>query len=614
MCGIIGYVWSRSVAPLLLTGLVNLEYRGYDSAGIAVLDPDNRIQIRKTAGKVKNLVDLIDSNMPEGVVGIAHTRWATHGAPNDFNSHPHLDCSQSLAVVHNGIVENYQELKESLLRQGHRFSSETDSEIIAHLIEKNMQSGLGFVDATREAALQLIGASAVVAMSVDEPSVIVTFRLGNAGGITVGYSNEGMLVASDLTAVLPSTNRVVFLGPGELARIDHKGASYSSLGGDRVVRKAKEISVGTEAATKGSYEHFMLKEIMEQPEAITRTLGGRVSFDPPGVMLEDIGLTTREIAKVDRIVLVGMGTSWQAAQAGRYMMERLAGLPADVDNSSEFGYRNAPLGKHTLLVSVAQSGETVDTLNAMEEAARKGVKQITICNVEGSQSTRIADGTILIRVGPEISVASTKSLTGSIAALYMLATYIGKERGFLQGDLLSSVLEDLATIPRLLGEALEQRECIQELAKTYYKYKHFLFLGRGMNTSTAMEGALKLKEVSYIHAEGYAAGEMKHGPIALIDNKMPVVAIVPRNYLYSKMMSNIEEIKARDGIVIAVGTKGDELLRRKVDHVIEIPETPQLLTPAVAVVPLQLLAYHIALLKGCDVDQPRNLAKTVTVE
>ena len=614
MCGIVGYVGNQPAAPFLLSGLASLEYRGYDSAGIALLDAEDRIVVWKAAGKLNSLVESMKAALPQGTVGIGHTRWATHGIPSDVNAHPHLDCSQRVVIVHNGIVENYQELKDELLGQGHRFNSETDSEVIVHLIESSLKSGAGLADAVGSAAVRLRGASAVVAMAAQEPDVIAAFRLGNAGGITIGYADEGMLVASDLPAVLPHTNRVVFLAPGELVRIDHDGASYRTVEGAPVHQEPHAIDIDPGAATKGEYEHFMLKEIMEQPEAVTRTIGGRVSFDPADVMLDGIGLTTEELAQVDRVVLIGMGTSWQAAQAGRYMMESLTGLPAEVDNASEFRYRDALLGPRTLLVSVAQSGETADTLSAMEKAARLGVKQVTICNAEGSQSTRIADGTVFIRVGPEISVASTKALTGSIVGLYLLAAYIGRERGVLAGERLASALDDLVKIPRLMGEALEQRERVEELAELYYKYDHFLFLGRGMNTSTAMEGALKLKEVSYIHAEGYAAGEMKHGPIALIDKSMPVVAIAPRNYLHDKMMNNIEEVKARNGTIIAVVTRGDETLRGKVDHIIEIPETPPLLTPAVAVVPLQLLAYYIALRRGCDVDQPRNLAKTVTVE
>lgn len=614
MCGIVGYIGKQPVASLLLAGLASLEYRGYDSAGIALLDSEGCIVVRKAPGKLKSLVESMKSVFPEGTTGIGHTRWATHGAPNYVNAHPHLDCRERVAIVHNGIVENYEELKEELLEQGHQFKSETDSEVIAHLIESNLESGADLKDAVGNAAARLLGASAVVVMAAQEPNVIAAVRLGHAGGITVGYAKDGMLVASDLPAVLPQTNRVVFLGSGELVLIDHNGAYYRSLQGGPVPKRPHDITVGPEAVTKGEHEHFMLKEIMEQPESVARTIGGRVSFEPSGVVLEEIGLTTKQLAQVDRVVLIGMGTSWQAAQIGRYMVERLVGLPAEVDNAAEFGYRNALLGPRTLLVSVAQSGETADTLNAMEDAAKYGVKQVTICNSEGSQATRIADGTVLIRVGPEISVASTKSLTGSIVGLYLLAAYIGMKRGVLVGERLDSALGDLMKTPRLLGEALEQRERIKELAKLYYKHEHFLFLGRGINTSTAMEGALKLKEVSYIHAEGYSAGEMKHGPIALIDGNMPVVAIAPINDLHSKMMSSIEEIKARGGTIIAVATRDDESIRRKVDHIIEIPETPPLLTPAVAVVPLQLLAYYIALDRGCDVDQPRNLAKTVTVE
>ena len=614
MCGIVGYIGNRPAAPVLIEGLASLEYRGYDSAGIALLDPNQGIVVRKAPGKLSSLVESMEGALPQGTVGMGHTRWATHGSPNLVNAHPHLDCNGKVVIVHNGIVENYRGLKGELLGQGHRFDSETDSEAIAHLIEAYLESGVELVEAVRQTALRLVGSNAVVAMAAQEPDCFVAFRLGNAGGISVGYGDGEMLVASDLPAILPHTNRAVFLAPGELVSVSRDGASYRSMEGATLDRKPRVMPLDAVSVAKGGYKHFMIKEIMEQPEAVTRTLRGQVTFDPVDVVLENIGLTNRQLAEIDRVVLIGMGTSMHAAQAGRYMMESLAGLPAEVDNSSEFRYRNPVLGPRTLLVSVGQSGETADSLGAMEAAAKHGVKQVTVCNVEGSQATRIADGTVYIGVGPEIGVASTKCLIGSLAGLYLLAVYLGKVRGALDAGRLTTALEEMITLPRLLGEALEQRGHIQELALRYFKYGHFLFLGRGINTSTAMEGALKLKEVSYIHAEGYPAGEMKHGPIALIDETMPVVAIAPRDDLYEKMLNNIEEVKARGGAVIALATRGDEELREKVDDVVELPETPPLLMPMVAVVPLQLLAYEIAERRGCDVDQPRNLAKTVTVE
>ena len=614
MCGIVGYIGDRPAAPVLLEGLASLEYRGYDSAGVALLDPSREIVVRKTPGKLGALIESLEGVMPQGTSGIGHTRWATHGRPNLANAHPHLDCRGKVAIVHNGIVENYRELREELRGRGHRFESETDSEVIAHLIEAHLETGAPLIAAVRKTAQMLQGASAVVAMGAQDPEGFVAFRLGNAGGITVGYGKGEMLAASDLPTMLPHAKRVVFLAPGEMAWLSKSGATYESLEGEAIKKVPRSVPFDAVSVAKGGYKHFMLKEIMEQPEAVTHALRDSVTFDPPDIALKDIDLTPAELSQVDRVVLMGMGTSMHAAQAGRFMVEGLARLPAEADNASEFRYRAPVLGPHTLVVSVGQSGESADTLGAMEEAARQQVRQVTVCNVEGSQATRMADGTIYIGVGPEIAVASTKCLTGSMLGLYLLALYLGKVRGAIEKTGMATLLEELVTVPRLIGEALEQSGQIEELAQRFFRYNHFLFLGRGINTSTAMEGALKLKEVSYIHAEGYAAGEMKHGPIALIDETMPVVAIAPRDDLYGKMVSNIEEVKARGGTVIGLLTQGDAELREKVDHVIEIPETPPLLTPIVAVVPLQLLAYHIAVRRGCDVDQPRNLAKTVTVE
>ncbi|MFH1140207.1 MAG: glutamine--fructose-6-phosphate transaminase (isomerizing) [Chloroflexota bacterium] len=634
MCGIVGYVGHQMAAPILLDGLARLEYRGYDSAGIAVLDNDGHLAVCKTPGKLMALVESLNSQLPPGTSGIGHTRWATHGRPNTANAHPHLDCGRQVAVVHNGIVENYLELKAELQQNGHAFNSETDSEVIAHLIESFMATGAYFEDAVRKVAQLLRGAQAVVAMRSQEPGHLVAFRSGNAGGITVGYGEGEMFLASDLPALLPNTARVAFLAPGEIVSVRCEGARYHSFAGEEIAKTPRRAPYDAVAIAKGGYRHFMLKEIMEQPEVIRRTLAGRISFNPPDVRLEGFPFTNAEIQDIHRVLLTGMGTSLHACQVGRLFMEALAGLPAEADNASELRYRNPIIDQHTLLVSVGQSGETADTLGAMETAAKSQARQITICNVEGSQATRMAHGTVSIGVGPEIGVASTKSLTGSLAALYLLAAFLGKARreagkarnlGFLAAYLgkarrvidtprLETLLQDLTAMPRLMGQALEQDKHIEEIARKYFRYEHFLYLARGINTPVAMEGALKLKEVSYIHAEGYAAGEMKHGPIALIDKNMPVVVIAPRDHLYDKMRGNIAEVKARGGTVIALITQGDRELASMVDDIIEIPESPYLLSPLISVVPLQLLAYHIAVLRGCDVDQPRNLAKTVTVE
>ncbi|MSQ21852.1 MAG: glutamine--fructose-6-phosphate transaminase (isomerizing) [Dehalococcoidia bacterium] len=614
MCGIVGYVGHQMAAPILLDGLARLEYRGYDSAGIAVLDYQGHVTVCKTPGKLTTLIESLNSHLPLGASGIGHTRWATHGRPNTVNAHPHLDCGKQVAVVHNGIVENYLELKEELKRSGHAFNSETDSEVIPHLIESLLAKEIPFEDAVREVAQLLRGAQAVVAMCAQEPGHLVAFRSGNAGGITVGYGEGEMFLASDLPAILPYTTRVAFLAPGEMVSVRREGARYHSFAGQEITKTPRRAPYSAVAIAKGGYRHFMLKEIMEQPDVIRRTLVGRISFDPPDVWLEDFPFNSAEIQDIHRVLLTGMGTSLHACQVGRLFIESLAGLPAESDNASELRYRDPILDRHTLVISVGQSGETADTLGAMETAAQLQARQITICNVEGSQATRMAHGTVGIGVGPEIGVASTKCLTGALVALCLLAAYLGKARGVLDSQRLGKVLQDLAAMPRLLSQVLDQGQHIEELAKKYFRYDHFLFLGRGINTPVAMEGALKLKEVSYIHAEGYAAGEMKHGPIALIDENMPVVVIAPRDHLYDKMCGNVEEVKARGGTVIALITQGDRELASKVDDTIEIPESPYLLSPIISVVPLQLLAYHIAVLRGCDVDQPRNLAKTVTVE
>ena len=612
MCGIDGYVGQRDAAPILLDGLARLEYRGYDSVGIAVLHENGGVEIRKREGKIAELNSQLSGNWPAGTQGIGHTRWATHGRPSDANAHPHSDCSGGIAVIHNGIVENHQELKLAL-GDVHTFSSETDTEVIPHLIEDEMKDGASLLDAVTKAMEKVSGAHAVLAMSVSEPGVIIAARAGHAGGIVVGYGRGENYIASDLPALLPHTREVVFLEDGEIARITAREVTYT-LRGRPVERTPQEVPYDPVSAAKGHYKHFMQKEIWEQPEAILDTIRGRANFGEARVVLEDVRLTQAQFRAIQRIVLVGMGTSLHAAMVGRHYIERITGIPAEVDNASEWRYREPVVGPETLVISVSQSGETVDTLAAMELAKKRGCRQITICNGIGSQATRMADGTVYTRCGLEIGVASTKTYLAGITALYLLAAYLGQERGLIDRERMGGYLEPLAHLPYLAGEVLSHAEEQEALAQDFARYENFLFLGRGLHYPVMMEGALKLKEVSYIHAEGYPAGEMKHGPIALIDPEMPVFAIVPQGDLRAKMLNNIEQVRAREGVVIAIGYEGDTDLAEKADRVIYVPETTELLSPVLTSIPVQLFAYNVAVRRGCDVDQPRNLAKTVTVE
>ena len=615
MCGIVGYVGQRPAAPLLLEGLQRLEYRGYDSSGIAVLSPRGEIAVHKAVGKLSALHASVQGRLPSGTVGIGHTRWATHGKPSVLNAHPHFDCAHELVVIHNGIVENYMALKAELEKSGHAFRSETDTEVVPHLIEAGLRSGLDMASAVRQAAARLQGAHAIMVLGKASPGELVAVRTGNAGGVVVGYGDGEMFVSSDLPALLPHTRKVVYLASREMAVVTRDGARYASLDGAPLAKSPQVLAMDPISAAKGSYKHFMLKEIMEQPTAITDALRGRVDFGRGQVALSELPFTRRDVLALRRVVITGCGTSLHAALGGRYLMESLAGLPAEADCASEWRYRLPYLDAHTLVVSITQSGETADTLAAMEAAGAGGARQVVICNGEGSQATRLAEGTLLLRAGPEIGVASTKTFTSSLTALALLAAYLGQVRGSASSEALRGLVDDLARTPKLIGSVLEQAGAVQRLADLYFRREHFLYLGRGVTYPVALEGALKLKEISYIHAEGYPAGEMKHGPIALIDEHMPIVAVALQGSpVYEKMLANIQEVKARGGQVIAVAVEGDDGARKLADHTITIPQAGAFVQAILAVVPLQLFAYHIAVRRGCDVDQPRNLAKSVTVE
>ncbi len=615
MCGIVGYVGPQPATPIILEGLQRLEYRGYDSAGLAVIDAGGGIAVRRDAGKLNYLVQHVSEDPADGHIGVGHTRWATHGPPTVRNAHPHRDRSGQIVVVQNGIVENFLPLRNELIGQGYEFASDTDTEVIVQLVSREYDRCEDLAEAVRRALGYLHGPSAVVVLSSHEPDRLIVARLGNAGGVVVGYGQGEMFIASDITAILSHTRSMTFLENREMAVITQEGANYFDLEGQPLAPKAiHEIPWNPVAAAKGTFRHFMQKEIFDQPNSITDTIRGRVDFVTGQVTLAELNLDGDAARFLNKVTIVACGTSYYSGLAGKFMIENLARLPVEVDYASEYRYRHPVVDEHTLVLAITQSGETVDTLAALEEGRAHGARTAAIVNVVGSQAARVSDGVIYMQAGPEIGVASTKAFTTSLVDLVLLGMYLGQQRGTLSAEMSQRLASELALLPDKVGQVLAHDDHFRKLAREYANYRNFLYLGRGINYPTAREGALKLKEISYIHAEGYPAGEMKHGPIALIDENMPTVALTLRDSVYDKMISQVEQVKARNGKVIAVVNPNDEVVASKADALIEVPETMELLSPVVAVVPLQLLAYHIAVWHGLDVDQPRNLAKSVTVE
>ncbi|MGE5055338.1 MAG: glutamine--fructose-6-phosphate transaminase (isomerizing) [Acidobacteriota bacterium] len=623
MCGIVGYVGKKSVVPVILEGLRRLEYRGYDSAGIAVCGNGEGLRLRRAEGKLRNLEESVRQKPIQGTYGIGHTRWATHGRPTEENAHPHRDCTGKIVVVHNGIVENYLSLKKKLIEEGHKFTTETDTEIIAHLVEKYCAPTLNgrpsLEQAVRMTVKQLSGVFALAVISSDDPDKIVAAR--NGPPAVIGLGNGEYFVASDVTAILHHTRDIFFLADGDMAVVTPDGVQLTDFDGNAVSRQLQRVTWDPIQAEKGGFKHFMLKEIHEQPRAVRDTTLGRVSQATGHIFLDEMKISEDEFRAAKKINIIACGTSWHAGQAGKFMIESLGRVPVEVDYASEWRYRNPIVNPDTITLVISQSGETADTIAAQREAKVKGSKTLAICNVVGSMITREAAGTIYTHAGPEIGVASTKAFTGQLTALYIFAMYLAQVRSVMKPEQARSAMLELTRIPAKLEHLLSQDEACDDLAKRYQKVHDFLFLGRGIHYPIALEGALKLKEISYIHAEGYPAGEMKHGPNALIDENLPVVVIATRDQSdpdsvlrYEKTISNLKEVKARSGVVIALATEGDEEIRESADHVLFIPPAPEELSPILEIVPLQLLAYHIAVRRGCDVDQPRNLAKSVTVE
>ena len=613
MCGIVGYIGPRDATPIILNGLKRLEYRGYDSAGLAVIE-NGQIVVRRDAGKLGKLVELVEHSPVSGSPGIGHTRWATHGAPSARNSHPHMSNSGRVVVVHNGIVENYVRLKEELASEGATFNSDTDTETIVHLVERYLATGLGLIEAARKTFQEIEGNHGVVLMSSEEPETIICARIGNAGGVVIGLGEGENFIASDIPALLEYTRSVIYLETRQMAIVRADGVRLETIEGQELQAEIHQVVFDAEAAEKGKYQHFMQKEIHEQDHAMVHTLAGRVDYENGKISLPELNLTPQLAKRITKIYLTACGTAAYAGMVGKVLIEKIARVPVEVVVASEFRYCDPIIDENTVVLAISQSGETADTLAAMEEGRRKGAIIWSIVNAVGSQAMRVADGYIAMQTGPEIGVASTKAFTAPLLDQYMLAVLLADLRGTIDEATRKQLVADLELIPDLIAHTLAREPEVQKVALALKDMKNFLYLGRGINMPIAYEGALKLKEISYIHAEGYPAGEMKHGPIALVDKDVPVVCIAPRDPWHEKMVSQIQQARARDGIVLAVATEGDEQVQAMADHVLWISDVPWMLSPVITVIPLQLLAYHIAVLRGLDVDQPRNLAKSVTVE
>lgn len=613
MCGIVGYIGKKDATPIILEGLKKLEYRGYDSAGIAVLE-NGEISIRRDSGKIAHLGELIASNPISGSPGIGHTRWATHGAPSERNAHPHVGFNGQVVLVHNGIVENYLELKEELVDEGIQFNSETDTETIVHLIESYLTAGLDLKTAVQKTLERIRGAHGIVVFSTREPGKIIAARMGNAGGVVIGLGEGENYIASDIPAILEHTSQMIFLDSEQMAVITETGVEVTDIQGNQVNYQVETINWDPISAVKGTYRHFMQKEIHEQGHALADTLVGRIDFRNSSILLPGLNVEKLDFKQINVIKIIACGTAAHAGQVGKYLIESIARIPVEVDIASEFRYRDPIIDGHQLVIAISQSGETADTLAAMEEARQKGAVLWSIVNAIGSQAMRLADGYISMQVGPEIGVASTKAFTAPLVDLYLLAVFIADIKGLLCEEARQKLVAEISRVPELVGNLLDREGQYEKVSRKYKDFDHILYLGRGINMPIAYEGALKLKEISYIHAEAYPAGEMKHGPIALIDKNMPVLAIMPKDQWYEKMLSQVEQVKARGGRVILVATDGDQRAAELADDVFWIPEANWMVNPILAVVPLQIFAYQIAVMKGLDVDQPRNLAKSVTVE
>jgi len=613
MCGIVGYIGNRNATPIILKGLEKLEYRGYDSAGIAVIK-GNKIEVRRDSGKISRLIKLVQKKPIIGSPGIGHTRWATHGEPNEKNAHPHIGYNGKVVIVHNGIVENYLEIKGKLQNEGVQFISDTDTETIVHLIEKHLDAGCSFEESVRKTLKQIRGAHGIVAISTCDPEKIIAARIGNAGGVVIGLGEGENYIASDIPAILSHTNKMVFLDSEQIAVIKKDDVRITTFDGKTIPYKIETINWDPVTALKGNYRHFMQKEIHDQVRSTTDTLAGRIDFNHEKVVLPKLNINKSFVQNIESIKIIACGTANNAGMVGKYLIEEIAKIPVEVDIASEFRYRDPILNKNTVVLVISQSGETADTLAAMEEARKKGAVVWSIVNAIGSQAMRLANGYISMQVGPEIGVASTKAFTAPMIDLYLLAVMLADMKDLINKAQRSKLINDISKVPDLVSTCLNREDDVLQVANKLKDYEHILYLGRGINMPIAYEGALKLKEISYIHAEAYPAGEMKHGPIALIDERMPVLAIMPKDKWYEKMFSQVEQAKARGGKMIIVATDGDDKVSDIADEILWIPEAPWMVNPILTVIPLQILAYHIAAMRGLDVDQPRNLAKSVTVE